>query len=381
MKPLELFAPLAVTLALVVAATPIFAQDSATAEATAAVEVASVLAPPGSDAVASLPPSHKLDGLHMTWQQLNRCSAAALTIDLSYYKWSGDYAKTIAYLNPNIEDVSVRLEEMAAFAQLQGLRGIARTGGTIDLLKLLVTNGFPVLVENTYYDGDDLNHDWMGHNRVIIGFDADKKVLYSFDSLLGAGDDGTGRSIGYDDFEKRWRAFNRDYFVLYQPEQEPLLKALMGDQWDTTINAEWTLQQAEDDLKSEQHADSFALFNKGQALAALGRYEEAADSFDQARALGLPWRFMWYQYGPMAAYYEMGRNDDVIKIARDVIAATPGVEEVYYYLAFAQLAEGDSKHAETNMAQAVQHNTNFAAAKQALEALKAGQMPTFVPVL
>src|SRR5690606_34909102 len=127
-----------------------------------------------------------------------------LTILLSYYdEFDGDYATTINALNPSIEDVSVRLDEMIVFANGYGLEAIERTGGTIDLLKVLVANGFPVLVENTYYDGDDLNRDWMSHHRVIMGYDDALGVFYTFHSLLGAGD-GTGRPIEYEDFDNRW---------------------------------------------------------------------------------------------------------------------------------------------------------------------------------
>lgn len=318
----------------------------------------------------SVPPSHKLTGLDMVWQQINRCSAAALTILLSYYdEFDGDYATTINALNPSIEDVSVRLDEMIVFANGYGLEAIERTGGTIDLLKVLVANGFPVLVENTYYDGDDLNRDWMSHNRVIMGYDDALGVFYTFDSLLGAGD-GTGRPIEYEDFDNRWRAFNRDYLVVYQPGDEPLLQALMGDQWDATANAEWTLAQAEAELAGENR-DSYAMFNKGSALVALGRYEEAAEAFDAARAIGLPWRFFWYQFGPFEAYLQVGRYDDVITLARNTINATPGVEEIYYYLARAYEATGDLQRAEANYEVALMRNRNFTRAQAALDSMRA----------
>src|SRR5215510_38829 len=98
-----------------------------------------------------LPPTARLTGFTMVWQQFNRCSAAALTIDLSYYGWAGDYNDTINGLNPFYDDVSVRLDEMVRFVEEQGLKAVARTGGTIDLLKMLVANGFPVLAENEFF--------------------------------------------------------------------------------------------------------------------------------------------------------------------------------------------------------------------------------------
>src|SRR5690606_286799 len=123
----------ALVLALAVIALPAHAQD-ATPEATpvALEAVDAVVAP-----AAALPPRVQLEGLSMVWQSLNRCSAGALTILLSYYDWEGDYSVTIRGLNPHSEDVSVRLDEMVTFVNGYGLQAIERTGGTIELMKTL----------------------------------------------------------------------------------------------------------------------------------------------------------------------------------------------------------------------------------------------------
>jgi tetratricopeptide (TPR) repeat protein len=339
--------------------------------AAGAQEITAVDMPSGTNIEGlSLPTSHKLTGMDMVWQQVNRCSSAALTIQLSYFDWDGTYTDAINGLNPHAEDVSVRLDEMIAYAELQGLKGIERTGGTIEILKILVANGFPVLVENTYYDGGDYNRDWMSHNRVIVGYDDATGVVYALDSLLGPGEDGEGREIPYDDLYDRWQPFNRDYLVLYEPGDEPLLQAIMGDQWDAEYNAEWTLRQAETDINGP-NPNSFAAFNRGSALVALGRYEEAAEAFDHARGVGLPWRMMWYQYGPFEAYLAVERYDDVIEIARHVISATPGVEESYYYIALAYRAQGDLQRAEANLEVSVLRNPNFTLAVEELQVLRA----------
>ena len=320
-------------------------------------------------AVMSLPPVVQLEGLDMVWQSVNRCSAGALTILLSYYDWEGDYSTTIRGLNPSLDDVSVRLEEMVTFVNGYGFQAIERTGGTIDLLKLLTANGFPVLVENSYYDGGDIDRDWMSHNRVITGYDAAKGVLYSFDSLLGAGPDGKGREVTYADFDERWRPFNRDYLILYQRGDEPLLQALLAESWDETANAEWTLAQAEAELNGAT-PDSYAAFNVGSALVQLGRYEEAAAAYDRARGAGLPWRMMWYQFGPFEAYLRTGRYQDVVDMARAVITAHAGIEETYYYIALAYAAQGDIPRAQSNLEVALQRNGNLQAARTALEAIR-----------
>ncbi len=323
----------------------------------------------------TLPPSFRLEGLKPVYQLLNRCSSAALTIELSYYQWTGNYDDTMRFLNPNSEDVAVRLDEMITFANQQGLSAVERVGGTLDLLKALVANGFPVLVENVYYDGPGAFKDWMSHNRVIMGYDDEKQELYSFDSLLGNGPGNTGRPIPYDDMDSRWRDFNRDFLVVYRPDEEALLQQVMGSYWDETNAAEIALQQSQAELDTA-YADSFSLFNQGSSLVLLGRYPEAADAFDQARKVGLPWRMMWYQYGPFEAYLAVGRYQDVIDLARAVIATTPGVEESYYYAGLAYEQLGDLDRAKANFQAAVWHNRNFTVAREALTRVGGGEMIT-----
>ena len=70
----------------------------------------------------------------------------------------------------------------------------------------------------------------------------------------------------------------------------------------------------------QQPDDPFAWFNLGSDLVALGRFEEAAQAYDRARRIGLPWRMLWYQFGPFRAYYETGRYDEVIALADATIA-------------------------------------------------------------
>lgn len=313
----------------------------------------------------TLPPQARIDGLRPVYQQTNRCSSAALTIQLSHFGWGGSYDDAIRALNPHIEDVAVRLDEMARFAEAQGLKAIERVGGTLELLKALVAAGFPVLMESVYYEGPDAFQDWLSHNRVMMGYDDAQAAILTYDPLLGNGPDNIGRPVPYADVDERWRPFNRDFLVLYRPEDEERLRAILGPLWDATAAAEQALAQAEAELNSP-YSDSFAAFNAGSALVLLGRYEEAAAYFDRARGAGLPWRMMWYMYGPFEAYYHTGRYQDMLDLARAVIAGTPGVEESYYYAGLAYEALGDRQRAKANYDVAVLRNNGYTAAIDAL---------------
>ncbi len=328
-----------------------------------------VLPVAAQDDARSLPDSVWLEGLQQHWQQYNRCSAAALTIQLSYFDWGGSHTQTARRLNPNPGDVSVRIEEMAAFAEEQGLRAIVRTGGAIDLLIALVAGGFPILIETAYYNASDSYDDWMSHNRVVMGYEAwPTELLYVFDPLMGNGPDDRGRAMPFYEFDARWQHFNRDYLVIYRPAQEERLKSILGPHWDLTYNAEWTLQQAQAD-RVGSYQDAFSILNLASAQVALGLYEEAAANFDEARALGLPKRTFWYRFEIFEAYLAVGRYEDVVSLVYEVLDGSREVEEMYYYIGRAYEGQGNVDRAGANYSAALHRNPNFTEANQALAVL------------
>lgn len=327
----------------------------------------------GQDA---LPTRARLAGVAMVYQDINRCSAAAFTMLLSF--WSDtpiNYHDMITRLNPDIRDLSVRLEEMLEVAdERYGLEGVVRRGGTLDLLKRLVVAGFPVLVENTYYDGDNASRDWMSHNRVVVGYDDNLQELYVFDSLLGNGEDGRGRPISYADFEERWLAFNHDYLVVYPSEQAASVELLLGDQWDLEANAQTIIDQAvrDHDQAASRTDKAFALMNMAYGYLQLGDSAFAVQLVDEARAMAaLPWRYFWYDFTAFDVYLAQERHGDVADLAAATLANAPGkIEELYYYSGRAAELQGDLVRARNNYEAAVLHNLYYIAALDALTAIE-----------
>jgi tetratricopeptide (TPR) repeat protein len=121
-----------------------------------------------------------------------------------------------------------------------------------------------------------------------------------------------------------------------------------------------------------QPDNAFFWFNLGTSYNALGQYEEAATAFDQARAIGLPWRMLWYQFGPYEAYYQSGRYQDVVLLADVTLKDRPYFEESFYYKGIALAAQGDTNAARDNLEKAATFNPNFAPAVAALEELEIG---------
>lgn len=332
-----------------------------------AVAQAQEPAAPAVSIPPDLPPEVRLQGLKMMWQQYNRCSPTALYIQLSYFNYAGSATDIIRWLNPYNEDKSVRLEELIAFAETQGLRGIARTGGSFELMQRVLAAGFPILVENAYWHRND-NNDWMSHNRIMMGYDSGS--FYFYDPLLGPGDDQNGYGIRYEEFDRRWRDFNRNFMILYHPEQEAELQAALGEHWDPQANARFTLAQAQAETESQQ--DMFSYYNLGAAHLALGEIEAASAAFDRARAMGMPWRMHWYRFEMMEAYLAAGRYDDVIALVYEVLENADEIQEAYYYIGKAYEGQGNIERARANYFAALARNANYPEAQAAIDAL-AGQ--------
>ncbi|MGB2773681.1 MAG: tetratricopeptide repeat protein, partial [Anaerolineae bacterium] len=87
----------------------------------------------------------------------------------------------------------------------------------------------------------------------------------------------------------------------------------------------------------------------------------------QARQLGLPWRMLWYQFGPFAAYSEVGRHAEVLALADATLRTTTDVEELHYWRGRALAALGDPEGARQAFARAVALNPGYAAAVAALK--------------
>jgi tetratricopeptide (TPR) repeat protein len=303
-----------------------------------------------------------LYGVRHTFQTWNNCGPATLAMALSFYGWRGTQKEAAAVLKPDPEDKNVSPEEMAAFARSLGLGARVRVNGTLPLLQQLLRNGFPVIIETGFEP--DPRQGWMGHYRLLIGFSERRGQFIVMDSYMGP-----NQGIPYAEVDRYWRHFQRAYIVIYRPEDEERVRALIGPVWDDDGRM-WAeaLARAQEELVADPR-DAFAWFNAGAAFLHLGRAEEAATAFDQARTLGLPWRILWYRFEPFEAYLAVGRYADVIALADANLRVTPYVEEWYDYKGQALLALGDREGARAMFQRALQFNPNFQAAREHLTAL------------
>lgn len=314
--------------------------------------------------------SVELTGFSHMWQTWNNCGPATLAMNLSYFGRRLNQAEVAGVLKPNRDDKNVNPEEMADFARAQGLNVLVRVNGDFDRLRLLLSNGVPVLIESWL---EPEPGDGMGHYRLLTGYDDATRRWTIFDSYVSVGVDPNqpyrGINVSWDEIEPLWTVFNRTYILIYTDEQGPLVMSILGEDVDDAVMWQRALRQARSDVETWPD-DPFAWFNLGTDLAALGQFEEAAAAYDRARVIGLPWRMLWYQFGPFRAYYRTGRYQELIALADATIRTSSGdVEELYYWRGLGLAAQGDTAGARKAWQQAVKLNSNYAEAAAALAAL------------
>ncbi len=303
----------------------------------------------------SLPSTVQLDGIRYEAQGWNNQGPANLSMALSYWGWDGDQTDTAVWLKPNSEDKSVSAWEMVYYVnRFTDERAIYRLGGTTHLMKQLLAAGFPVIVATGI---EPAGESWMGHYRLLYGYIDDQGVFLVHDSFLGE-----NLILSYQKLDEDWQSFSRMFIVVYDPAREMDLRLALGEYADPVAGAGAALEAARAAL-SLNPDDAWGWFSMGTAYVTLGDYENAAGAYDQAIQLGLPFRALWYQFGPYEAYFHTGDTNNVLALAQNTLATTEYVEESYYWQAMAYAADGDAESAAASFAEVIRLNPNFFAAQ------------------
>ncbi len=324
-----------------------------------------------------LPAATRLHGFQHKFQTWNNCGPATLAMALTYFDLNVTQDDTAAVLKPNPEDRNVSPDEMAAYVnQETAYRALFRVDGNRELLRRFVANGLPVVIEiGIEPPGEYRWLGWYGHYLLIVAYDDQEEQFWVYDSWFGTSEEPLtnahpdGRILSYADLENYWPHFNRNYIVLYEPQQQSLVESIIGEEMNDNIMWQNALQTVQQETIAEPD-NPFYWFNLGTIYNALENTDKAATAFDQARSLGLPWRMLWYQFGPYETYYRAGRYEDVILLADVTLKDRPYFEESYYYKGLAQAALGDNAGARENIEKAASFNPNFSPAISALQTLQ-----------
>lgn len=299
-------------------------------------------------------------------QEMNNCGPATLSMYLNYYGWQGDQHDISDVIKPIDQDRNVNIDELLYFARNHAgwLRSEFRVGGSIDLLRKLIATGFPVMIEEGFYLEESFwpNDDrWAGHYLLITAYDDGAGAFTVQDSFLGE-----NRSVPYAVLDRSWQTFNRVYFLLFTPEQEEAVRALLGRDWDERVNRQRALDTARAETQDDPE-NPFAWFNLGSNLVYFDSYAEAAAAYDRARQIGLPQRMLRYQFGPFFAYFNLNRNDELLALSEYALKITPNSEEALLWHGWALYRDGRKQEALDEFQKALEAHPGYPDARYAID--------------
>jgi len=316
-----------------------------------------------------LPAQVSLTAPHWEQQGINNCGPATLSMTLHMYGWQGTQDDVAKIIKPVPQDRNVNPDELRYFVLTQAgwLHAEFRVAGDLNLLKQLLADNYPVIIEEASKldaqdangPGDDL---WDAHYLLITGYDDTDKVFTAQDPLRGP-----DQKIPYDRLMTDWKPFNYLYMVIYFPKDEAELKSILGANWDPDQNRQNALTISQDAI-TEHPQDAFAWFNLGGSLVYFGQYKEAAQAFDKAFTIGLPQRMTRYQFWPFYAYYNAGRIDYLLQITEDTYKVIPGnySEEALLWNGYGLLSNGDRTGALADWNKALKVHPNYCDAEKAI---------------
>jgi hypothetical protein len=334
---------------------------------------APTLPPPTATPQASptpLPPAARLASPDYELQGPNNCGPATLAMYLRFYGWAGDQHDISDEIKPIAGDKNVNVDELIHYARNNAgwLQSIFRVGGTIERIKALLSVGIPVMIEEGEYltpqeaahANDDL---WAGHYILITAYDDAAQTFTYQDTWKGP-----DLTRPYAEVDEFWQQFNRVYILLYTPDQEPLVREILGADWDEDANRQNALLAAQAETGSDPQ-NAYAWFNLGMNQVYFEDYGAAANSFDQARLIGLPQRMLRYQFGPFFAYFNTGRMDDMEELVDYALQITDASEEALIWRGWVLYRQGDTNGAITQFRLAQTANPGSVYADQALTSI------------
>lgn len=305
-----------------------------------------------------LPQQALLEPMLHDWQKMNNCAPTTVAMAMSYYDVAVTQFDAAPVLKGGSQDKNVSPPEIVSYLRDQGFGARVAINGDIETIQQFVNHGIPVIVEQWLDRPDDA---LTGHYRLVRGYDQMTEEIIVNDSYSGP-----KLHFSYSEFDRLWRPFNRVYIPVYEPDQEATVQAVLGPDWDTQTMYRRAAETASAEIGAG--ADAYAWFNLGTSRVQLGDFEGAAAAYDQAIAFGLPPRMLWYQFGPLEAYNQTGRYQDVLEVSAPLTGLA--LEELHYQRGVAYEKLGQRNMAVAEYQRAAELNPRLAKAAESVARLR-----------
>ena len=262
------------------------------------------------------PSSMVLADMKHVWQSLNNCGPAAVVMALSALGVD---------VNQETARLALRGTNVLRGMGPQGvgpwvkenfdLRSTWRNGGTNDLMKRLIANGFVPMVTQWMQEPTVSR---VAHWRTVRGYDDARGVFYVNDSMLG-----NMVPLSYEWFGRNWQSFAYRYMVIYQPEQEPLLHAILDKSWSELYVRQAMYERAK--VEAVAQNTNFAWLALGEAAYANGVFDEAVAAFERGFNTGSASGVFGVRNSYPQALRALGRRSEADLVAQKIngVSAVP----------------------------------------------------------
>ena len=261
-------------------------------------------------------PAADVGAMKHVWQSLNNCGPAAVVMALSTL--GVDESQEVARLALRGEDVRRGMGPGPVGPWVQerfDLRMAWKNNGTNAVLKALVSNGFAPMVTQWMQDP------WISrisHWRTVRGYDDARGVFLVNDPMLGR-----DVPLSYDWFGRNWQPFSYRYMVLYRPSDEPLLRAVIGAQWDDGTMRRSFYERMKAEAAAQGTSAAWLAF--GEAAYQYGMFAEAVEAIEKGMALGSATGVFMIRSSLPNALRALGRFDEADIAQQRLSNLTPGV--------------------------------------------------------
>ena len=308
-------------------------------------------------AFISPPASFELSGMEYVKQTFNNCGPATLSMVLSYFgspvsqQELGQQIRPYQHPTGDNDDKSVFAREFVKYSKQYGYEALSRPNGSPELLKKLVANGFPVIVRTWLHPNEDI-----GHFRIVRGYDDAAQEFIQDDSY-----EGPSLRYNYDVFMSMWQPFNYGYILLYPKDKEPVIRVILGDDFDEQSAWSNALDRANNEAST---ANPYPVFNQATAQYHLGNTADSVRLYNSVENQ-LPGRMLWYQIEPLFAMKAEKQYDQLFaKINNILTNNNRGFSELYQLRGEVYLEQGKQEEARRELEQAVFYNMNNEEAKE-----------------
>ncbi|OOV11885.1 peptidase C39 [Deinococcus sp. LM3] len=266
----------------------------------------------------ALPASVTLKNIRHEPQSLNNCAPVTAMTLLGYYGASVTQAQAAAVMKDYPGDPQVTSVELANYLGRAGLRSVIRYAGDAELLRTLVANGFPVVLQQRLQQGSN-----VAHFRTVYGYSAGYFLIS--DPLLGPSLRLTPAQL-----MSLWAYYNGEYLVAYPPAKEAQVQAILGRDFSAAANWQHLRTHGEQDVKARP-GDPYAWWGLAKATLRLGNPRLASEYFERAINLGVPTMYYLYRQEAFEAWTQAGKHSRTLSVTQRALQTFPRSKELQHF--------------------------------------------------